>query len=322
MRIAERKITAETFERAAAAAGFQLDAGQRAVAERLARLDLRPGRGAYLWGSVGRGKTWLIDVYREALVRRRTSRVHFHDFFRQLHALAHAHGIDGAMDQLLGGCEVLFFDEFHVHDVGDGALLARLLRALGDRGTALVVTSNYPPEGLMPNPLFHDGFLPTIAVLRERLEVVELGGGRDYRIGRQGTTGGFASGRYLGVAPAEPGVDERVVLTPSSRPIVARAVRGDEVWFDFGDLCEQPTSTHDYLRLAAEHRQWVVSGLPPIGEATPDGVQRFCMLVDVLHDSDVPLTVVGADWTRDPLVTVDRVHDLARTRSRLALLTA
>ncbi|MFC9788245.1 cell division protein ZapE [Rhodococcus sp. NPDC127528] len=322
MRTRHPKITVETFERAAAAAGFALDPGQLAVAARLARLDLRPGRGVYLWGSVGRGKTWLIDVYREALVGRRTTRVHFHDFFRRLHALVHTNGIDGAMDQMLDGCQVLFFDEFHVHDVGDGALLARLLRALGDRGTALVVTSNYPPEGLMPNPLFHDGFLPTIAVLRERLEVVELDGGRDYRIDRQGASGGFASGRYLVAASAEPDADERVVLTPSSRPIVARAVRGDQVWFDFGDLCEQPTSTHDYLRLTAEHRQWVVSGLPPIGAATPDGVQRFCSLVDVLHDSDIPLTVVGADWTRDPSVTVDRVHDLARTRSRLSLLTA
>ncbi|TQF75105.1 cell division protein ZapE [Rhodococcus spelaei] len=320
MRLARRSITVDTFERAAGADGFRLDLGQRAVAEQLSRVELRPGRGVYLWGPVGRGKTWLIDAYRAALKGRRTSRVHFHDFFRRLHSLVPEHGIDAAMDLLLDGCQVLFFDEFHVHDVGDGALLSRLLRALDERGTALVVTSNYPPDGLMPNPLFHDNFLPTIAVLRERLEVIELVGDRDYRSGRGPTTSGFASGRRLAALSGWPVDGERAVLSPFGRPIVARAVRGDLVWFDFVELCERPTSVRDYLRLAADHGHWVVSGVPPILEATPDGVQRFCTLVDVLHDRDVPLTVVGADWCEGDALPVERVHDLARTRSRLSML--
>ncbi|SDC66941.1 cell division protein ZapE [Rhodococcus tukisamuensis] len=316
-------MTVETFERAAASAGFELDAGQRVVAERLARVDLRPGRGAYLWGPVGRGKTWLMDAYRAGLTVRRTRRVHFHEFFRQLHRSVHEVGIERASTGLLAGCDVLFFDEFHVHDIGDAALLTRLLSALEDCGVALVVTSNYPPDGLLPNPLFHDKFRPTIETLKRRLEVVELVGERDYRLGAPPQDGRFSSGRYLpgGTHPAPPHEHERTTVSPpSGRPVVARAVRGDLLWFDFGDLCECPVSPHDYLGLAAAHSRWVVSGVPPIGEAAPDGVQRFCTLVDVLYDRDVELTVLGADWRTPDLQDPPAVPDLARARSRLALL--
>ncbi|MFC4603723.1 cell division protein ZapE [Rhodococcus kronopolitis] len=327
MRRTPPTIVPGTFERAAAAAGFQLDHGQRAVADRLAAATLRGGGGVYLWGPVGRGKTWLMDTFRGGLVGRSTRRVHFHEFFRQLHRLTHELGIERALASLLGDCDVLFFDEFHVHDVGDGALLTRLVQLLGDRGVALVVTSNYPPDGLLPNPLFHDWFLPTIAELTSRLDVIELAGDRDYRLGER-TRGGFASGRYLPDADAldVPHPHERTAVgLDAGRAITARAVRGELVWFDFDDLCERPTSAQDYLGLVAIHRRWVVSGVPSIGRATPDGVQRFCTLVDVLHDRDASLTVVGSDWRTPDRTHVDggdpeAVPDLARARSRLALL--
>ncbi|MGW0173275.1 cell division protein ZapE [Rhodococcus sp. NPDC003322] len=309
----------EVFDAAARRGGFALDPHQRAAAAVLSDLDPRGGRGIYLWGPVGRGKTWMIDVLRATLSGTRTLRVHFHDFFARLHELVHTEGIAQALDRMTGGCEVLFFDEFHVHDVADGVLLTRLLDTLDARGVALVLTSNYPPDGLMPNPLFHDAFLPTIDRLRRRLTVVSLDGGRDYRDGSRAEGGGFASGAYRArVAAGElPPESERVTLVPCGRPVTAMACRDGLVWFDFADLCEAPTGAADYLKLVADHRRWVVSGVPDIGQATEFGVARFCTLVDVLYDADVALTVIGADWRSGPAAGR---RDLDRARSRLALL--
>lgn len=311
----------DAFDRAAADAGFVLDPAQRAAAERLAALNPAAGRGVYLWGPVGRGKTWLMDTYLRSLAGQSVIRVHFHEFFRQLHHLAHARGIDRALDHLLDGRSLLCFDEFHVHDVGDGALLTRLLGALRVRGVALVVTSNYPPDGLMPNPMFHETFLPTIEALKARMEIVEVAGAVDYRkLGPGGRR--FGAGRYLpdGSAVQWPDPGDRVMLRPTTRPIAALTASGDLVWFEFADLCEGPTSPLDYLSLAARYPRWVVSGVPKIGDSSPDGVQRFCNIVDILHDLDAELTLIGADWREQVAERVEGGVDLARTRSRLALL--
>lgn len=306
----------ETFAAAARRDGFALDPHQRAAAAVLSRLDPRDGRGIYLWGGVGRGKTWMIDTLRAALPQVRSTRLHFHDFFRRLHALTRAEGVGGALDRMVGECEVLFFDEFHVHDVGDAALLTRLLDTLDAHRVSLVVTSNYPPSELLPNPLFHDGFVPTIERLHRRLDVVPLGGDRDYRVESSTRDAGFASGSYLD-ADERPAQGEGLDLVVGGRSLRALAVRDGLVWFDFTDLCEAPTAASDYLTLAATHHRWVVSGVPEIGAATEFGVQRFCTLIDVLHDADLPLTVVGADWRRGQ----STAHpDLARARSRLSLL--
>ncbi|MET4612948.1 cell division protein ZapE [Rhodococcus sp. PvR044] len=316
-----KSIRVDAFDRAAQGAGFVLDPAQRAAAERLAAMDLKTGRGIYLWGPVGRGKTWLMDVFHDGMSGVPTVRVHFHEFFRRLHELAHTEGIDRALDRLLGRSKILFFDEFHVHDVGDGALLTRLLGALGKRKVTLVVTSNYPPDGLMPNPLFHDTFVPTIEVLKARMEVVEVAGAVDYR--GQGAGGRrFGAGRYLSDAAGLqwPAAGDRVTLRPTTQAITALSAAGDLVWFEFADLCERPTSTLDYLSLAAAYPRWVLSGVPRMADASPDGVQRFCNVVDILHDQDTELTLVGADWRVPGPEPVAGGLDLTRTRSRLALL--
>ncbi|MFF0814659.1 cell division protein ZapE [Rhodococcus sp. NPDC003318] len=312
-------LTPDVFDTAARRAGFTLDADQRTAAGVLAELDPRGGRGIYLWGRVGRGKTWMVDTLRGALPEVRTRRVHFHEFFRRLHTLAHTDGVTGALDRMLEDCDVLFFDEFHVHDVADGRLLARLLDALDTRGVTLVVTSNYPPHGLMPNPLYHDGFLPTIARLERRLAVLNLTGARDHRLGTLSGGAGFASGEYR-TGPYElPDGAAAVTLSPCGRPLRALADQGGTVWFDFADLCEVPSGAADYLALAADRRCWIVSGLPAIEDASEFGVQRFCTLVDVLHDRDVPLTVIGADWRTGSRLGVP---DVRRAASRLSLLAS
>ncbi|MCP2320333.1 AFG1-like ATPase [Nocardia amikacinitolerans] len=184
---------------------IELDPDQRAAADRLARLVDRRGRpikgarGVYLHGRPGRGKTMLMDRFLATVDADRAKRYHFHWFFAELHSAAHETGsIDTAIERLLGTARLVCFDEFHVHDIGDAMLVARMLDALFARRIALVLTSNYPPTQLLPNPLFHDRFLPTIARIVEHLDVLSVDGPTDYRtLPNRDATRGFAAGRYL-----------------------------------------------------------------------------------------------------------------------------
>jgi cell division protein ZapE len=301
---------------------------QREGTDALARLGrilpaqrTRPG-GVYLWGPVGRGKTWLMDHFLDSVTTRHR-RVHFHRFFADLHADAHRLGsIDRAIDAAVGDARLLCFDEFHVHDPGDAMLAARTVSTLFARGVALVATSNYPPPQLLPNPLFHHLFEPTITLLEEHLDVVEVTGPTDLRrSGRSAAESGFASGRYLPAgAVSAPDPDEHRVLPLAARPLRALAVRGSTVWFDFTDLCAAPTASADYLAVAREYTEWVLFGVPPLRDADVDAVRRFVNVVDVLCDADVRLTVVAYAPVEELAAGVDGEPDLDRVISRLSLL--
>ncbi|MFJ9458581.1 cell division protein ZapE [Kitasatospora sp. NPDC101447] len=343
------------FRRTAGERGFAVDPAQRPAVERLSRLAgelartgllvRRPPRHLYLWGPVGRGKSWLVNTFLDGLATPRKRRLHFHDFFRRLHEGVALHAADGhrdpaaervaavdrAVDELLGDCRVLVFDEFHAHDAGDAMLVARLFRTLLDRRITLVTTSNYPPAGLMPNPLYHHLFEPTIRLIEERMDVVEIAGPVDFRRERQpadGTPQRFTQGarlrtddeeglRMLGLTrPTASEADEVVV---HGRPLRAAAVRDAEVWFGFAELCEGLTSAADQLALTERFPTLVLTDVPPLAEATPDGRRRFADLVDVCCDRDVRLVLIGADPI-DQGASEDLFSDLDRTASRLALL--
>lgn len=282
----------------------------------------RPGvRGVYLWGPVGRGKTWLMDRFHTASdVPKR--RVHFHSFFRSLHADAHTLGsIDLAIDAALGDVRLLCFDEFHLHDVGDAMLVARLLKALFARGITLVVTSNYPPDGLLPNPLFHHLFAPSIAVLEQNLTVVRVAGPVDYRTAGA-PAAGFAAGRFVPASAIEgPAPSERVALTVGTRTVTAAAVRDRTVWFEFAALCGTPTAPADYLDLSERFGCWVITGVPRLREAGADTVRRFANVVDVLYDRGTALTVVAdAPW-EGMFSGLTGTLDVDRLVSRLSTLS-
>lgn len=139
----------------------------------------RPTRSLYLHGAVGRGKSWLLDGFFQALPMAEKQRVHFHDFFAHLHRGMFTHrqqrdALGVTLDELLDGCRVLCFDEFHVHDIGDAMLISRLFKALFRRGVWVLVTSNYPPAGLLPNPLYHQRFKPVIELISARMDVMEV----------------------------------------------------------------------------------------------------------------------------------------------------
>lgn len=246
------------LDRRAFDSAFRLDDAQLGAIDVLTAAH----EGVYLWGPVGRGKTWLLDRYYAGVETNRKTRVHFHSFFRDLHAAYFRHGfsLEGAIDELLGGIELLCFDEFHVHDVADGRLVSRMLDALFDRRITMVATSNYPPTGLMPNPLFHQTFVPTIELLSSKLRVVRVDGPVDYR-GRGDAASKFSTGNWS----------------------TTRTKEGHT----FDELCDAPKSTGDYLAMIDRQEISAVTDIPRFADVKPDAVQRFFNLVDVLYDRDV-----------------------------------
>lgn len=262
--------------------------------------------------------------------------MHFHAFFRDLHDAVRrnrsaGHAFDAAVQDLLARCELVCLDELHVHDVGDAMLAARLLGRLFGQGTTLVCTSNYPPGDLLPNPLYHHLFEPTIDLLREHVSVLELAGPTDYRAVAAGEVAddGFRSGSWHwpsapwrpepGGLPA-PTPDEAVLLQVGFRTVRALRVEGALAWFSFADLCEATTSTVDFLALADRFPAWVLSEVPPLAARSPDAQQRFVNLVDVLHDRDVRLTLLCDVPPERLLAGHLRAPDVDRAASRLRLL--
>lgn len=343
----EEPVLAPVFATAAAAAGFELDEAQRPAAQALEAMLARIGRraptgrrarrphGLYLWGPVGRGKTWLLDTFYGAAPTGAKRRLHFHAFFRDLHAAVHRHrgaphAFDAAVAELLDGVKLLCFDELHLHDVGDAMLLTRMLRTLFERRIVLVATSNYPPGGLLPNPLHHHLFEPGIAMLESGLDVLAVDGPTDYRtLAGTASRRGFRSGAYLWPGTtgqlarrglAHPEGSRRAQVRLGSRTLPALSVREDLVWFDFHDLCDAPVSTLDVLTVAERFGTWVVSDVPRLVDCSPDAQQRFVGLVDVLHDRDAVLTLVAQAPLDQVLAGPLAPPDIRRTASRLRLL--
>ncbi|WP_280339377.1 cell division protein ZapE [Nocardia neocaledoniensis] len=301
-----------------------LDPAQVAAADTLAALldrhgrPRRGGRGVYLYGRPGRGKTMVMDRFFATADPEHKRRFHFHAFFAELHTAAHALGsIERAIESLLGPAELVCFDEFHVNDIGDGMLIARLLEALFAQRRSLVVTSNQPPRELLPNPLFHDRFVPSIERILAHLDVVALDGPLDYRTLGARHDSGFGSGAYV-LDRRESSGGDSVVELGEGRTVLAERVDGDAVTFDFAQLCGAPTSAADYLRLTRRFRRWTLRGVPLLREVPPDWVMRLVNLVDVLYDADLPCTVHAAAPLAELTAGVPTVPDLARTASRLS----
>ncbi|RJO71250.1 cell division protein ZapE [Nocardia panacis] len=323
------------------------DTDQRAAADHLAALldrrgrPLRGQRGVYLHGRPGRGKTLVLNRFYASINSDHKRRYHFHQFFAELHRTTHEFGaLDTAIDKLLGAALVVCFDEFHVHDIGDAMLIARMLRALFARRITLVVTSNYPPEQLLPNPLFHDKFLPTIAAIRTHLDIRTVDGPTDYRTAephRIRAARGFTAGQYF-VQPAPTagyttiriGTHQLEARAPVDN-YAAQAIHSDahplpmmagtdELAMDFAALCGTPTSAADYVELARRFHRWTLRDIPPLAAVPPDWATRLVNLIDVLYDADRELTIYA---TLPPTELVDGVRgvpDLARTASRLGEL--
>jgi cell division protein ZapE len=287
-------------------------------------------RGVYLWGGVGSGKSFLMDCFYQAVPLRRKTRLHFHEFMREVHReLADLQGTVDPLDALAKRMAVRFrlicFDEFHVADVTDAMILHRLLAAMHKYGIGMVTTSNFHPDGLYPDGLHRDRILPAIELLKRTMEVVNVDNGTDYRrralqqVRTYLTPLGEATEREMEaifeqLAEAH---DEDPVLRIEGREIRAVRRAGGVVWFDFRTLCGGPRSHNDYLELASQFHTVLVSNVPQMPPNMASAARRFTWLVDVLYDRRVKLILSAATppeqlYTEGPLA-----HEFPRTVSRL-----
>lgn len=344
----------DRYERDLQKPGFQADAAQRRAVEHLQLLfrELqirRPGgwrqlfarssapkhpvRGLYLWGGVGRGKTYLMDTFFEALPFPQKLRTHFHRFMRRVHAelsllKGEKNPLEKVADVLAGEARVICFDEFFVADITDAMILANLFRALFARGVTLVATSNVEPANLYKDGLQRVRFLPAIDLLREHMTVLNVDGGTDYRLRALVKAElyyfplGSASERaleecFLRLVPDSRSIQHDLDLAVEGRMIRALREAEDVVWFDFRALCDGPRSQHDYIVLAKEYHAVLVSNVPELGQRNEDQARRFIYLVDEFYDRSVKL-VLSAAMPLDALYGDGRLRfEFQRTQSRL-----
>ncbi len=287
-------------------------------------------RGVYMVGGVGRGKSFLMDCFFQAVPLRRKTRLHFHEFMREVHReLQELKGTVNPLDELgrriARRFRLICFDEFHVADVTDAMILHRLLAALFANRVSIVTTSNFHPDGLYPNGLHRARILPAIALLKQHMQVLDVDAGTDYR---QRTIaqleiyhtplGPEADARMLAAFEQLAEVrDENPRLHIEQREIVARRRAGGVVWFDFAQLCGGPRSQNDYLELASRFHTVLLSGVPAMSPRLASEARRFTWLVDVLYDRRVKLILSAAVepellYTEGPLC-----HEFPRTASRL-----
>jgi cell division protein ZapE len=340
----------QAYEAELATRGFQSDPAQLRAVEALDRcarewadykvqrsnafkkLINRPEipRGVYMYGGVGRGKSFLMDLFFNAVPLRRKTRLHFHEFMREVHReLADLQGTVNPLDELglriSRRYKLICFDEFHVADITDAMILHRLLKALFDNGVGFVTTSNFKPDDLYPDGLHRDRILPAIALLNEKLEVLSVDNGTDYRrrtleqLRMYLTPNGPEADKEMTDAfnrLAET-ADQDPVLHIEAREIHARRMAGGVAWFDFKTLCGGPRSQNDYLEIASQFHTVLLSDVPQMGVNRASEARRFTWLVDVFYDRRVKLILSAqvppeALYTEGPLA-----HEFPRTVSRL-----
>lgn len=299
---------------------------------KLKKLLNRPAipRGVYMYGGVGRGKSFLMDCFYEAVPLKRKTRLHFHEFMREVHReLRDLQGTVNPLDVLGKNIakryKLICFDEFHVADITDAMILHRLLESLFNNGVGFVTTSNFKPDGLYPDGLHRDRILPAIDLLNRELEVVNVDNGTDYRRRTLEQVKLYHSplGEEADAAMAEAfdrlaeSQDEDPLLHIEAREIRARRRAGGVVWFDFKTLCGGPRSMNDYLEIATQFHTVMLSDVPHMPVRMASEARRFTWLIDVLYDRRVKLVMSAAVepealYTEGPLS-----HEFPRTVSRL-----
>lgn len=340
----------EYYEHELKTRGYQSDAAQRAAVERLQRcygewvaykarrsnafkkLVVRPDlpRGVYMWGGVGRGKSFLMDSFYAVVPVQRKTRLHFHEFMREVHReLEELKGQADPLDELARRIakryRLICFDEFHVSDIADAMILYRLLDRLFSNGVQFVMTSNYDPDDLYPDGLYRDRMLPAIALLKERLDVLNVDAGVDYRqrtltqVRMYHTPLGADADRELRHAFAQLAAvpDESPILHIEKREIKALRRADGVVWFDFATLCGGPRSQNDYLELASRFHAIVLSDVPQMSPRMASEARRFTWLIDVLYDHKVKLLMSAAVPADDLYVEGPMANEFSRTVSRI-----
>jgi cell division protein ZapE len=297
----------------------------------------KTGGGVYLWGGVGRGKSFVMDTFFEAIPTTHKTRIHFHEFMSSVHARLRtlrgkADPIDHLADELVLTYQWICFDEFHVNDIADAMILQNILQALLSRGVYFVMTSNDEPDRLYENGLHRDRFLPTIALIKQSFQVFRLDAGIDYRKMPVLIDGGVLYLEPINdstqqqmeflfdqmIKEGVQGIDEKnTILQIKDRPLPCLRQTDGVVWFDFSVLCGQPRSHEDYLEIIESFHTLFLSNIPRMSVDDGFKVKRFIWLVDVCYDHAIRL-VIQAD---SPLLSLYQqglhVREFERTISRL-----
>ncbi len=340
----------ELYERTLAERGYTSDPAQQRAIDALERCEnewtdykarrsnpvtkllVRPPipRGAYMHGGVGRGKSFLMDCFFQSVPLTRKTRLHFHEFMREVHReLQDLKGTADPLDELgrriARRHRLICFDEFHVADVTDAMILHRLLESMFANRVSIVTTSNFHPDELYPNGLHRDRILPAIELLKDKLEVIDVDGGTDYRrltlqalhlyhhpLGREADAAMQAAFERLAEAR-----DEDPLLHIEQRELRARRRAGGVVWFDFRTLCGGPRSQNDYLELAQQFHTVLLSDVPQMPPRLASEARRFTLLVDVLYDRRVKLILSAAVTPEALYEDGPLAHEFPRTVSRL-----
>lgn len=266
-------------------------------------------RGIYLWGGVGRGKTWLMDLFVAGRTPGQCRRLHYQHFMREVHARRRGHAgaerpLERVAAQLAGEARVWCLDEFMVEDIGDAMILHGVLDGLLRRGVVLVLTTNTPPQRLYEGGLQRERFLPAIALLTRMLDVLEIGAGDDFRRRQLAQAETWLDASAPATMPRLRALFERLAgraaldsggsMLVEDRPIATVAHAGGMAWFDFAELCEGPRSAADYIALARRLHTLFLSGVPVFDGGNDDAARRFIALIDELYDQRVRLVVAAA----------------------------
>jgi cell division protein ZapE len=340
----------ESYQHALEQRGYAADDAQLRAVERLQRaydewvtfrekrasafkrLLNRPDvpRGVYMWGGVGRGKSFLMDSFYSVVPVRRKTRVHFHEFMRDVHRqLDELKGMADPLDEvalrIAKKYRLICFDEFHVSDIADAMILYNLLKALFDNGVSFVMTSNYRPEALYPDGLHRDRILPAIVLLKEKMDILNVDAGTDYRkraleqVPTYLTPLGPAAERELRQAFSSVAetADEEARITVEGREISAVRRAGSVIWFDFATLCGSPRSQNDYLEIATRFHTVILSDIPRMTPAMSSEARRFTWLIDVFYDRKIKL-LMSAEVEPEQLYTEGAMAgEFHRTVSRI-----
>ena len=301
------------------------------------RRKIMPERGLYFWGGVGRGKTYLMDMFYDSVPGEAKLRIHFHRFMRRVHhELADLDGVKNPLervaDKIAAEASLICFDEFFVSDITDAMILAGMFEALFDRGVCLVATSNIAPDGLYKDGLQRARFLPAIALINAHTEVLNVDGGVDYRLRTleqaqlyytpldQGADISLMSS-FERLAPNKEGsevnIEIDVPIEIEGRYIQSRYLADDVVWFDFDALCDGPRSQNDYIELAKEFHTVLISDVPQMGRDNEDRARRFIHLVDEFYDRNIKLVLSAEVELFDLYASGRLAFEFQRTCSRL-----
>ncbi|OUY07364.1 cell division protein ZapE [Acinetobacter populi] len=287
--------------------------------------------GVYMWGGVGRGKTWLMDQFFDSIPFRRKMRMHFHHFMQHVHQelnklSGQRNPLDIVADQIYRDAVVICFDEFFVSNVTDAMILGDLFQKLFNRGITLVATSNIAPDGLYKNGIHRDRFLPTIELVKKHCTILNVDSGVDYRLRLLKQSQLFKSPlnreneawieeRFNTLTSTQTVVRESILI--NHRIVANRAHTEDVLWCDFSELCLKPRSPADFIEIANTYNTVLVSSVPHLTDQLSDGTRRFIYLVDEFYDRRVKLILTSEDSIIHLYQGEKLAFEIERTRSRL-----